>query len=227
MKINIQDKHENLKSYKMNSGKEPNSNTQNFIIKLLRKNKTMRYSDIKNKVMVTDATMSKSLSVLINEGSIEYEKRGREKHYKISDKIKNTFYRRMSVLSYDYCDYIIDEYPLTTNEDFFETLEKKIIPFLMFTVLNSMQTGENWASSFKSDDIIRVLLDYVILNIFYELEISEEILVNDLHELRLEDYFPLVKEKIKYKHQDKITLMYESLRKLYPNEVQTLERLSK
>ena len=211
----------------MDDKKEPNSDTQNLIIKLLRKNETMRYSDIKKKVRVTDATMSKSLSVLINEGTIEYEKKGREKHYRISDKIKNTFYRKMSILSYDYCDYMVEEYPISTHKDFFETLEKKITPFLMFTVLSSMQTGENWCSSFKSDDLIRALLNYMIADIFHELNISEEILLDSMSELKLEDYFTLVNKKIKHEHQDKITLMYESLRKLYPNEIQKLERLSK
>ena len=153
----------------MSGEKEPNSNTQNLIIKLLRKNRTMRYVDIKNKVHVTDATMSKSLSVLVDEGTIEYEKKGREKHYRISDNIKNTFYRRMSVLSYDYCDYMIEEYPTSTNEDFFETLEKKITPFLIFTVLSSIQTGENWSSSFKSDSLVRALLNYMIADIFHEI----------------------------------------------------------
>ena len=209
--------------------KTPVINTKKRIIQLLQKKGEMRFTDIKNKIGFTDAAISKNLASLYAEGSIEYEKRGREKFYKISDSISKTFARKMNVLANNFTDYLGDElfYDDTDDKNFYSETEKKLSSFLLFTLITSIQTGKNWSNAFDISEMLKIYLGSFATDIISD-DKSREEWINNTETMNLDDFFEYAKKTCKpYTITKKVSEKYDTLRKMYPKEIEEYEKLSR
>ena len=203
-------------------------NTKKRIIRLLQKNGEMRYTELKTKIGITDTAISKNLASLCDEGSIEYQKRGREKYYRIGISISKIFKRKMEILSHNYLDYVIDEFSLNdSNCEHYKIIEEKIGVFFIFTIITSIQTGKNWFKAFDSDVILDRLMGNIGYQIFKDKPLPDKWFEN-LETMSHDEYFENAKNMTKSSElQNNITNMYETLRKKYSKEITKLEKLAK
>lgn len=189
----------------------------------------MRYTDIKTKIGITDTAISKNLASLCDEGSIEFERKGREKFYKIGISISKIFERKMDMLTHNYLDYVIEEFPFDHSdyENFYKTIEEKMSAFFIFTIITSIQTGKNWFKAFDADTILYRLMGNFGGEVFADKDTPEEWYTN-LETMAPEEYFESVKNMSKSSDvQKNISKLYELLSKKYSEEIKELEKLSK
>lgn len=211
-------------------GKESKSKVPSEIIKLLQKRNIMRFTELKDALRISKPVLSHHLTILHDEKIIEFEKKGREKHYRLSKRLPNTFERQVGLFSIDYTNHLFLSNPSVepkTPEKIIDEISNNVSAFFLFTLLKSIQTGKNWFKAFDTKEMLWVsedLLSYTLFGknvdpedlqyyvsegegIFFnkaqQLSKNEknEPLIDDLIEC-LEEKFPTEFEILKQKHDE-------------------------
>lgn len=198
--------------------------TKNKILKLLQKNKGMTYTQIKNQIGITDAAISKHLSELVKEKTIEFEKKGREKHYRIGKKSSETFDTKVALFSTTYFGYLWDMNPKEYRfGDLFSAVSDSVSAFLLYLILKSIKTGENWFSAFDSEEILRASSDFIIHGIFDKNQDLEE-LRRYLGKTDVDTFVRRANQLSKNRKSGQLVdELFEILEERYPHEIKILE----
>lgn len=216
--------------------KSRTDDTKEMIVKLLVKHGQLRYSEMKNKIGITDRAISNNLDFLVNEGTIESIKKGREKYYSLSKKAFDTWERRIDIFSSNYIGYLRKRWFFPNeNESYktpvqaYEDIGKKITAFYLYTLLRSLETGKNWIDAVDSklmfEDLASVMLDFIFIDeqIKGDSPINHILIVLGMKGWT--EFFEESKEMIKKnKNNKKVEALFNELKKLYPDEFKALKQ---
>lgn len=217
----------------------PRSSAQTEIVQMLVIQKSMTFTQLQNKLKLSRPALSRHLSSLMKENTLEFEKRGREKHYSLSKKAFDTWERKIGIFSSNYISYLEkkwswpkeDESYLTSIEAY-EDIGKKIGIFYLYTLLKSMETGKNWIDAVNSkrmfEDLAKVMLDFLFLDERVKGELSSDDILMTMGENDWKAFFIETKKMIKSKKKKKqLDTMFQELEKLYPQEFKAIKRSEK
>ncbi len=141
----------------------PRSYVQRDIIRSLSSEKELTFTNLQKILGVSRKTLSFHISELKKENSIEFEKRGREKYYRISDSISKLFDRQSVIFTNNYLDHLVENPKIKDkHQRMFDSIDRKLTSYFSFTIIKSIQTGQNWLESFD----LNVLL-YMIFSSMY------------------------------------------------------------
>lgn len=198
--------------------------TKRKILKLLQKNKEMTYTQIKNQLGITDAAVSKHLVELVNEKTIEFEKKGREKHYRIGEKASELFENQVALFSEAFTGYLSDMDPKEyTFEELIPAVIDSVGPFFIYLILKSIKTGKDWFSAFDPDEIFRASTDFIIHGLYDKKEDLEELRIL-LGRTDLETFADRANQLAKNrKNAPLIKDLYELLEERYGSLIEMLE----
>ncbi len=210
--------------------RKPTGHTLSEIVRLLQKkeNQRLRFKDILEKIGVSKPVLSNHLKKLEKEKTIVSIKEGREKYYMLSKNIFKIPDRRMDILSSNYSEYVSDyliirEY--SDIQDLFDRFSQKISPVLFYTVLKSMETGQDWT---KAIDIREFLVTALLLiPDFMTRENIPNKLSDPLSEATVEMDFKNIKKHLDkiFKNKTKRYLepLYEALREKHPHAFEVID----
>lgn len=199
--------------------------TQSEIVKLLRKEKNMKFTDLRQRLQISKPVLSKHLSKLEKQKVIESQKKGREKHYMLRSYALKIPERRIDVFSSNYNDYSMDNLLATTEynslEELFSKFTKKMNAIYLYTLLKSMETGRNWQRAIDMKQFSNIIL-LLITDFLYSDKKPDEL--SELIVESNEDLFEKIKPFIMKKNiRNKLKQLYETVQSLYPEETLIME----
>jgi len=209
--------------------RKPTGHTISEIVKLLQKKDTqrLRFKDIQEKIGVSKPVLSNHLKKLEKEKTVVSIKEGREKYYMLSKNMFKILERHIDVLSSNYSEYSGDNLIVrgySGIEEMFQEFGRKMSIVLFFTILKSMETGQDWT---KAIDMRPFILDALLMIPSYMTQ--EEIpnnLSDPLTDALVETDFKNVKKRLdkifKNKTKDRLQPLYDLLQKNYPHEFEVL-----
>ncbi|AJM92188.1 winged helix-turn-helix domain-containing protein [Nitrosopumilus piranensis] len=213
--------------------------TKQMIVGLLAKNKQLRYSEIKKELGITDRAVSNNLTFLINEKTIEFEKKGREKYYSLSKTAFYTWERKIGIFSSNYTSYLEKKWSWPRGEEAYQTptqayedINKKIGIFYLYTMLKSLETGKNWIDAVDTkrmfEDLAKVILDFIFVDQRTKQELFSEDMLMTLATEGWEKFFAETKKMIRAnKNNEKLDLMFKELENQYPEEFGAIKQSEK
>ncbi|MEM4379766.1 MAG: helix-turn-helix domain-containing protein [Thermoplasmatales archaeon] len=207
--------------------RKPESDIQTEIIKLLKKNKEARFTEIKNTLNVSKPTLSYHLYILLNEKAIEFERKGREKIYKLSDIKPKKFKRQVERLSINYTDHLFLSNPSVTPKTptkIIDEISNNVSAFFLFMILKSIQTGKNWSKAFDTKEMVWVSTDLLSYTLFGK-NVDHNVLEN--YAVEGEDkFFKKVYQLSKdLKNEPLINSLMKYLQEKFPVEFKILEQI--
>lgn len=201
---------------------------QDNIIKILQKNKTNRFTELKNILGVSKPVLSYHLKILKSDKTIDFTKKGREKYYRLTKTASNNIDRKIVMFGGSYRDLFAIGVGLghETITDAYKDIGDRVNAYFLFSLLKTIESGKNWFRGFDSKDMGFSTINYLLNYIFLE----KEAYYNDFIE-------PLVGKKNMSKLLDEINkpqnrkiilnrvkTLFEQLKILYPDHVKLLEK---
>lgn len=193
----------------------------------LRKEKTMRFTDLQRKMQLSNNVLSKHLKKMKNEGEIISAKKGREVHYALSEN-KFTLPEIRIPSFYEAVNEYVEESMVavaSTDKQFLEELSQKISSLLLFSMFESVRSGENSVKYFRFDELARYVL-YTMFEYMYKgkdpngLFFSIENYPNPVNYEELSgDIYDDDKSRLRFKK------MLEAFEKLYHDDVKIMKYL--
>lgn len=203
----------------------PTGYTLREIVRLLhrKENQRLRFKDILVKINVSKPVLSNHLKKLEKEGTIVSVKEGREKYYMLSKNMYKILERRIDVLASNYNLFTNNELAFLdySNADkFYSKTANKINAMVVFSILKSIETGENWTDAI---DLKEFMISYVewIMASAYPDKMPEEL--NEL--IRTLDFKKINRvsnKTLKRGIINSLKPLYESLHKMYPIEFEIM-----
>lgn len=203
--------------------RESKSDIQNNIVKLLQKNKEAGFTEIKNTLNVSKPTLSHHLNILLDEKTIEFEKIGREKHYKLSGKISDVD-SQTAILAMMFEEFLWDLDPKEYDfDDLLYKISDNVSAFFLYVILKSIKTGKNLFDAFESDEILRASTDFLTLRLFGK-DVNVEKLRIHLGKREIDEYVTKIHQLSKSrKNNPLIDELFERLEEKHPQMIETLE----
>lgn len=193
------------------------------IVKKLQTKKTMTYTEIKKELKITDRAISRNLTYLLDEGTIEFTKEGREKHYRLSKNVGKIFERKIDVISSEYEIFCAEEIieNISNEEELFKKTGNALNALMQFALIKSIETGQNWL---RMIDLTK-FSHLTILELGDMLEVDKkDNVINITTDMQTMDNFKVIQEYVKNKNlKNKVDKFYRTLRKIYPKEIKALE----
>ena len=140
------------------------SDAQGIIIKLLMRNNTMTFTELQKWLKLSRPALSRHLAILREDETIEFEKKGREKYYKLKNIASKHLERNFDIISASYSEffgYLLYESKHENFDDFIEFVNKKLNACFFFTIIKSLETGKNWLPAFDSKEMFGMTTDFV------------------------------------------------------------------
>lgn len=207
----------------------PKSQIPNEIIKLLG-NKERRFSELKDLLNVSKPTLWKNLTLLVNDGTIDYVKKGREKYYKIIDKPSKSTERKIPKLSFGYESSmslwsLFYETDKSSIKEAFGEIGNMLNSLFLFCLLKSIETGENWLEAFDPKASAKNSLMILLFGLLSETGVKAISFTPYLDKVNLEEFFKEINNKLMKdkKIQANLKQMFEVLKMKYPKEIKALE----
>lgn len=209
----------------------PRGKIQHQVIKLLLKNKKMRFTELKEKIGVSKPSLSEHLTILLKENIITVAKKGRERHYSLTEKPIQTLERKIERMSFDFTslgllELTIPEEPFESLDEVYETIGKKLNVFFIFTLLKSIETGDNWFKAFDSEQIAADTLD-LLTSLIIEKDQPPDELMEYLVEGKFDQFFKEFKKTQNTRSKKNIKNMFNHLKEKYPEEFKILAKEGK
>lgn len=195
---------------------------------IITKNEKMTFSKIQKEIGLSRPVLSQHLKKLQTEGVIEFERHGREKHYKLGKKTPKLFDSKIKIFGSEYhSDQNI--YPLLphlmNNDELITYLTNKVSGLFLFLILKSIETGKNWTDAFNVKKLETITLDTLIPNIIHKEK--EPSVVIEISGLRKDDQYKEVHKMLKNKKiRDEFINICKALEEKFPSIVETLEKIS-
>jgi len=208
------------------NSKETKSKIQSNIVKLLQQKGTMRFTELKTSLEISKPVLSYHLGILRDNKTIEFEKKGREKHYKLGKKASELFENQTSVFSimlHSMYDEITPSEFTSLSELLYYLGDSTRIIFL-FVLLKSVKTGKDWTQSFDSWEFFREAADLLVYGLFGKNVDVEKLRLNINKDFDsfLQDVSRLSKNK---KNEPLIDELLERLEEMDPSRYEKLEQL--
>ena len=158
---------------------------------MLKKEGNLTFSQIREKLGMTDRAVSYNLSGLLDEKTIEFTKKGREKHYRIGSEASKITKRKVSLFSSE----VFETLPDYSEEGFdlnnlFQAVPRQILITWFFVMFKGIKQGENWLEGMDFKEYSRNMMHRLMDLISYPNESDE------LHDV-LMSYDEINFEKIK------------------------------
>jgi DNA-binding HxlR family transcriptional regulator len=194
---------------------------------LLRKNKTMRFTDLQREMKLSNNVLSKHLKKMKGEGKILSKKEGREVYYTLSEN-KSLFPEILIPSFYESMNEYVEESMVataSTDKQFLEKLSQKLSSLLLFSIFNSVRSGEDSVKYFKFDELVRYVL-YTMFQYMYKEKVPNSLLFSienypnpvNYNELCL-DLYDDDDSRLRFKR------MLETFEKLYRDDVKVMKYL--
>lgn len=197
---------------------------QDEIIKLLKRQGSLRFTEIREYLDISKPVLSYHLGILKNEKSIQFTESGREKHYKLSPNISKKFERKMAIVSGNFnasFEADLDEFH-SNLENGFEFIAEELSAIFLYTMIKGMKTGKNWIKAFDSKELAQMVLLYFNSKIF-----DDEKKIKKLKQILLqkgfEDYFKEINKISNKLEKETINEIFEMLNEKYSGDVKFLE----
>lgn len=195
------------------------------IVRMLGRNEKMRFTDMGRKLGISKPVLSEHLHLLKKQHVIDSFWKGRERYYFLSNKIRKVPQRQIDIFSYNYL--IASDLKLLFHDyddcyEIFDEIAKKLTVFLIFSVLRSLQTGQNWLNAVDIKEFSRTVVD-ILANFIAESKESRTEVLDELSELNMSDFKPLHSILNKPIHKSNIRRMYEELWNAYPEEMELIK----
>ena len=205
----------------------PRSYVQRDIIRSLSSEKELTFTHLQKILGISRKTLSFHISELKKENSIEFEKRGREKYYRIGDSISKIFERQSVIFTNNYLDHLVEDPKIKDEyQRMYDSIERKLTSYFSFGIIKSIQTGQNWLESFDLNVLLYMMISPMYNKIAEEGDDSD--LIDTFNSLNWNEFFKKSNALSKLtKNRKNIHNIYEKLKKKYPDEVKELEKLSK
>lgn len=211
----------------------PRSDAQGKIIKLLMKKNRMTFTEIQRWLNLSRPAVSRHLATLCNDNTIEFEKKGREKFYKIKNITSKHIERNFDIVSAIYEEYFGYQLYKTKHDDFTEFIEfvnRKLNAYFFFTIIKSFETGKDWSPVFDSKSMLDLTADFATYMI---LQISSKQTDEEIEEIRepkgpignnesYSKFNKVVKTDKRYK--ENLKKFKYILKQRYPEEIEVLEK---
>ena len=187
------------------------------IIEVLQKEKSCRFKEIKDILEISGPTLSIHLKSLIENNIIQFEKKGREKHYNLSENASKIFECQSSLLSI----MLGSTFDVSPSQFTFSQILRFItenIGFIFsYVLLKSMKTGKSWTESFDPMELFYQASDLLVYALFQKNVDVEELRKNisydlgpfftEVHKLsKKKKYGPLIDElleNLEYDNEEK------------------------
>lgn len=203
------------------SSKSPNLDK---IVKKLQAKKTMTYTEIKKELGITDRAVSRNLTYLLDEGTIEFTKKGREKHYRLGKKASKILERKINIFSSHYDVFVTKDFldlDISNEKELFEESGKKINALILFSCLKSIETGQDWLRAINPMIIKHSIFFELASVINKETDTELDVSLSDLASMQ---YFKKINSHIKKNNlESKLKKSYKILSKMYPKEMKALD----
>jgi len=212
------------------NNRKPTGHTLSEIVRLLKKkdNQRLRFKDIQEKIGVSKPVLSKHLKKLEKEKTIVSVKEGREKYYMVSKNVFKILDRHIDVFSSNYSEYISDDLIIREYSDLkelFDRFSQKISPMLFYTVLKSMETGQDWTKAIDMREFIVCAL-FMIPDFMTRKKIPNK-LSDPLNDVTVEMNFKSIKKQLdkifKNKTASYLKPLYETLRESDPYAFEVMD----
>jgi DNA-binding MarR family transcriptional regulator len=193
------------------------------IIKVLQKERSFRFKELKDRLQISGPTLSIHLKSLINEDIIKFEKRGREKHYSLSKNASKIFESQSALLSIMLTSmYDVSPKKFKSLSELLGYISDSAGFMFLFILLQSFKTGKNWTVSFDSSMLFQEAADLLVYGMF-EKNVDVEKLRLNLHNnpnSAIQEISELSKKK---KNGPLINELLELLEEKDPNRFQNLK----
>lgn len=209
----------------------PRGKIPHQVIRLLLKNKKMRFMELKEKIGVSKPSLSEHLAILLKEGSITVVKEGREKHYSLIEKPVQTLERKIERLSFDFTslgllELTVPNKPFESLDEVYEVIGKKLNAFFIFTLLKSIETGDNWFKAFDIEIMAMETLD-LLTSLIIEKDMPPEEFQDVVYGGKMDKFFKEFKKTQNTKDKKNIRNMFNHLKEKYPEEFKILAKEGK
>jgi Ca2+-binding EF-hand superfamily protein len=203
----------------------PTGHTLSEIVRLLHKkeNQKIRSKDLQMKIGISKPVFSVHMKKLEREGTIIWIKEGREKYYMLSKNMYKILERRIDVLASNYNLFTNNELAFLDYSDadkFYSELGNKINAMMVFSILKSIETGENWTDAI---DIKEFIISYVrwIVESTHPDKLPEE-LSESINHLDFKKINKISNKIMKHQIASDLKPLYKSLHKMYPTEFEIM-----
>lgn len=203
----------------------PTGHTQSEIVRLLRKkeNQKIRSKDLQMKIGISKPVLIDHMKKLESEGTVISIKEGREKYYMLSKNMYKIPERRIDIMASNYNLFSNNELAFldfANKEKFYSEIGKKLNAILIYSILKSIEAGENWINAIDTKEFT-ILLLYWILQSVHTNKTSDKL--NDLIESRdFKKIKTVLKKSVKNGLSKNLKPYYETLQKMYPTEFEIM-----
>lgn len=151
---------------------------------MIKKNEKMTFSRIQQEIGLSRPVLSQHLRKLQEDEVIEFERHGREKHYRLAKKITKNFESQVELFSTRYTTYKFmsnSSLEPKNKETIFQEISNNLSAVLIFSLLLSIKTGKNWLKTFDTDEMFISSAD-LLCHILFGKNVSPEELQFELGE---------------------------------------------
>jgi len=205
-----------------------NSHIPNEIILILRKSKKIRFKELKEKLQISGPTLSIHLKDLIKDGSIKFEKKGREKHYSVNKKIPSSVENRIDKFASDYLFHIEMKFDFPSEDEEYESTYEAwndvlgmIGTYFLFTLFKSIETGEDWSKGFNAKMLSADILDYMcnqLIKDYYNTDLSYYVINNK------KKFFKEINSMLDKKSKQTLKIWFDNLKEFHPQHLHDLKK---
>ena len=197
------------------------------IISILNKKSDIRFKELKNMLAISGQTLSIHLKELLKENTIEFEKKGREKYYKLNKKSALNIRRKIEIFSSNHINQIeslvktgdydkdMNDYDENTPKEYYDNLVNAIGTYFLFTLFKGFEKGENWFDGFNKNEIALYILDSFCLTSFKNFNSSD--LAFYLANNDFDKFFKEANSILDKKSREDVKTVFDNLEQLYEN----------
>lgn len=197
---------------------------------MLVKKQVLTYTEIKNQLGLTDATVSKHLEILLKGNIIEYEKKGRSKLYSLKKTAFTQNNSKLDLMGIKYVDdvgYELFKSKYASFDEFIENVDQKLSGYFFYTIMKSIENGENWLPVFNSKEMFEMVLDFVVVRILEKgskSKVDIEEILDPIGRIGEESFFPKFLKLIKKNptYESNFRNMKNTIEKKYQHEIELL-----
>ncbi len=186
----------------------------------------MRFSDLQKTLGISKPVLSEHLKNLRENDNLSSFWDGRERYYVLHEKFYRLKERRIDNFSSNFLSDFTNKimfHPPYTIWDLFDELGTKLKIFLIFCMLKSIETGQNWIDAVDlrslSLPVLNKLAQELDSNNENEIELDEV-----LFPMNVDNFKPLHSVLNKKIHKDNIKEIYDMLEDNYPEEMEMIDK---
>jgi len=204
----------------------PRSYVQSDIIAHLISKKEVTFTQLQKFLQVSRTTLSHHLSELQNDGSIEFTKKGREKHYRIKSGVKSNLERILITLSSHYkLDYTmkLEDRKESKLSNEYKKMGKWINSYFMFLIIKSLKTGENWIEGFEHRGLAFITMNYLLSILFDQQPAPIDGWTQKTKEQLNESFKQMNEIIVENKLEERLESMMKVLSETYPENMKSID----